>query len=316
MPAKPVYALVGNEPYLHLWELRNILAEFKEGDVDRVDVDGERAGLSDVLDQLRSFAMFGGHKLVIVRDADKFISEYREPLENYLGNPSSSGTLVLRLNSLPKNQRIYKLVTKVGRVVECEPPNERALAGWIIKQAKSEHKLTIAPDAAALLAELIGADLGRLDSELAKLALMCDDNCVTADTIAHGVAFQREQEMWHLTDTLSSGDVAAALKRWRQLLQTDPSSEFRAVTWLTLWVQKLARARAMAAKKVPPFVIARELRIWPANNVDGVLRIANRLGDAGIKRALDGLVETDLRSKSGRGEFSTNVETFLLSLAD
>ena len=56
-----------------------------------------------MLDELRSFAMFGGAKLVVVRDADEFIGRYREPLEDYAAKPADSGTLVLRLASLPKN---------------------------------------------------------------------------------------------------------------------------------------------------------------------------------------------------------------------
>lgn len=313
---KPAYAIVSKDPYLQLTQLKKLLQEFG-GDVDRIDVDGERAALPDVLDELRSFAMFGGHKLVVVRDADTFVSANREALEDYLQAPSSSGTLVLRVNSLPANQRIHKLIAKVGQVVACEPPKERDLPAWIVRHAKAEHQATLAPDAAALLADLLGAaDLGRIDSELAKLAITCADGRITADAIAMNVAFQREQEMWKLTDTLSSGDVPSALRRWRQLLQTDPSSEFRATTWLTLWLQKLARARAMVARKAPPHEIARELRIWPAENVDGVLRIANRLGEAGIRRAMERLAQSDLRSKSGLGEAHTNVEAFLLSLSN
>ncbi len=40
----------------------------------RVDVDGEKAELAEVLDELRSFAMFGPGKLVVVRNADEFLS--------------------------------------------------------------------------------------------------------------------------------------------------------------------------------------------------------------------------------------------------
>ena len=76
---KPVYALVGSDSFLQLQTLREILAEMPP-DVQRVDVDGERAELAEVLDELRSYAMFGGAKLVVVRDADAFISRFREQL--------------------------------------------------------------------------------------------------------------------------------------------------------------------------------------------------------------------------------------------
>src|SRR5262249_890944 len=99
---KPIYALVGSEPFLQLQKLAEILAMLPS-DTQRADFDGEKAELASVLDDLRSFALFGGGKVVVVRNADEFISRYREQMEDYVANPSSSATLVLRLESLPSN---------------------------------------------------------------------------------------------------------------------------------------------------------------------------------------------------------------------
>src|SRR5215218_401759 len=116
----PVYALVGTDSFRQLQALQEVVAAMA-GDVQRVDAEGERAELADVLDELRSFAMFGGSKLVVVRDADAFITRFREQLEDYVVNPSQSGTLVLRLNSLPANQRIHKAIAKTGKIEDCNP---------------------------------------------------------------------------------------------------------------------------------------------------------------------------------------------------
>src|SRR5207248_8403691 len=86
---KPVIALVGDEPFLQLQKLQQIIAQFP-ADVQRIDLDGERAELADVLDELRSFAMFGSSKLVVVRDADDFVSQFRAQLEEYVCNPNNS----------------------------------------------------------------------------------------------------------------------------------------------------------------------------------------------------------------------------------
>src|SRR5688500_10614226 len=119
----PVYALVGPDPFLQLLKLGEVLRGLP-GDAQRVDADGERAELAEVLDELRSFAMFGGGKVVVVRDADAFITRFREPLEEYVAAPSDSATLVLRLASLPRSQRIYKAIDKVGKVEDCTPPKD------------------------------------------------------------------------------------------------------------------------------------------------------------------------------------------------
>src|SRR3954452_12602681 len=109
---KPVYALVGSDAFLQLQKLNEVLKALPK-DSQRIDVDGERVELAEVLDELRSFAMFGGAKAVVVSNGEEFISRFREQLETYCEHPADSATLVLRVNSLPKNQRIYKSINKV-----------------------------------------------------------------------------------------------------------------------------------------------------------------------------------------------------------
>jgi DNA polymerase-3 subunit delta len=310
----PVYAIIGDDSFLQLQKLAEIVAELPP-DVDRIEFDGERAELADVLDELRSFAMFGAGKLVIVRNADEFISRFRSQLEDYVAEPSSSGTLVLRLESLPSNQRIFKAIAKIGKIHSCAPPKGKDLPSWIISRGKSVHRLAVTSPAANLLADLIGADLGRLDNELAKLALQCDGGKLDVPDVSGSVAFQREQEMWSLTDALTAGDPAGALRRWRQLVRLDSSTEFRAVTWLAIWLANLRKAIEMRRKRVPDAVIARSCRIFDPRQQQPFFKTAEKLGEAGVNRAVNLLADVDLRSKSGVGEAAGNVERFILSLA-
>jgi DNA polymerase III delta subunit len=298
---KPVYALVGDDSFLQLQKLGQILRELGL-DVQRADFDGESAQLAEVLDELRSFAMFGSGKLVVVRNADEFISRYREQLEDFLADPPQTATLVLRVASLPGNQRIAKLIAKVGAVDKCDPPAD--LRRWIVDHARSIHKITVAPDAAALLAEHIGADLGRLDNEMAKLALQVESGKVSADDV-RGVAFQREQEMWDMTNDLAAGCPLEALRRWRRMCQLDSSVEFRAVTWLTMWLEDM---RQLLAGNVGKLGWKYKDRLPQAKTT------AQQLGRTGIDRAIDALAEIDQRTKSGFGGAAENVERFILSL--
>ena len=300
----PVYALVGPDPFLQLLKLAEVLRDLPK-DAQRVDADGERAELAEVLDELRSFAMFGGGKVVVVRDADAFITRFREQLEEYVAAPSDSATLILRLASLPKTQRIAKAIAKVGKVEDCEPP--RDLARWASDRARSAHKITLEPDAARLLVELVGDDLGRLDNELAKLAIDADETGgkVGPQKVADAVAFQREQEVKEMTVALATGDVTEALRRWRQLVQLDSSAEFRAVTWLGMWLEDVRAALHGGAGKLS----------WKyKDRFPQFLKVSQRMGDPGAGRALDLLAEVDHHSKSGVGDAAGNVERFILGL--
>lgn len=305
---KPIYALVGEDSFLQLQKLREIRALFSD-DVQSLEFDGERAELAEVLDELRSFAMFGGGgKLVVIRNGDEFIKRFREKLEDYAAAPSDSGTLVLRVNTLPKTQRIAKQIAKVGEIQECEPPKPAAMPQWIINRGKTVHKLSVEPAAANLLAELIGADLGKLDNELAKLALQVESGKVGPDQILASVSFQREQEMYDMTGELAMGRPDEALRRWRHLIQLDNTAEFRAVTWLTMWLEEVGivvtggNTGKMAWKyrdRLPQFI-----------------KVANTLGKDRYAKAVTLLADLDRRAKSGLGDATTNVEQFILSFAD
>jgi DNA polymerase-3 subunit delta len=316
MPAatasKSVYALVGSDSFLQLQKLATILEHAPRG-AQRIDIDGERADLAEVLDELRSFAMFGDGKVVVVQNADAFITRFREQLEEYVAHPSDSATLVLRLSSLPSNQRIYKAIAKTGQIETCEPPKD--LARWITEQAKQAHEFTISPDAARMLADLIGGDMGRIDNELAKLALSASNGKVGPQDVASSVAFQREQQMSEMTNALAAGRAADAVKKWRQLIQGDPSAEFRAVTWLAIWLTNVRKALAMRKQGMQPFAIAQALRIWPREMQGPFFETAQALGDDGVARAMDLLAEIDRQSKSGVGDAAENVERFILSMA-
>lgn len=300
----PVYALVGTDSFLQLQTLQSILAALPP-DAQRVDVDGERAELADVLDELRSFAMFGGGtKVVVVRDADAFITRFREQLEGYVSSPSSSGVLVLRLNSLDARQRIHKAIAKVGRIEPCEAPRDPTR--WAIDHGRSAHAITLTPDAARLLVELVGSDLGRLDGELAKLSLQTDTGKVDAAAVAGSAAFQREQEIKEMTVELGCGNAAGAVKRWRQLVQLDSSAEFRAVTWLGMWLEDVGAV--VHGGNTSKFGWKYKERL------PQFMQAAKALGKSGHARALDLLAEIDCQSKSGIGDAAGNVERFILTL--
>ncbi len=279
-------------------------------DVQRADFDGETAQLAEILDELRSFAMFGGGKLVTVRNADAFLTKFRSQMEDYVAAPSDSGVLVLRLSSLPGNQRIHKLIKQQGQIIPCEPPKD--LAKWAIEHAKQSQKVTLQPDTARLLADLIGSDLGRLDTEIAKLAINADNGKITLDVVTNNVAFTREREMWDLTNAMSTGNTTEALRRWRQLVQSDPSAEFRAVTWLGIWLGEVG----LVVNEGPRSPAVNKLRWkYKGDAFDKFIDGANALGKEGYARSLDLLTEIDKQSKSGVGDAVENIERFILALA-
>jgi len=86
----PVYAVVGSDATLRRDALGEIIKGLSahEGQIEPTLIDGNDAELSGVLDDLRTPSLLGDRRVVIVDDADAFISSHRQVLERYCGDPS------------------------------------------------------------------------------------------------------------------------------------------------------------------------------------------------------------------------------------
>ena len=92
---QPVNVVFGDESFLK----RHVLSNLKKQALGTSDADfsltvfeGKQAELADVLDELSTMAMFGGSsRLVLIEEADDFVSRYRPELEDYVGAPRPTG---------------------------------------------------------------------------------------------------------------------------------------------------------------------------------------------------------------------------------
>ena len=109
---------------------------------------------------------------MVVNGADPFVTENRATLEDYVARPKSTGVLVLEVRSWPSNTRLYKAIAEHGLSIDCSTPSPGEVLKWMRTWASEEHQATLEPAAAERLLEMFGPQMGRLDQEIAKLALM------------------------------------------------------------------------------------------------------------------------------------------------
>ena len=168
---KSVYLLMGEEPYypelvagaiidncLQDWE-----KDFNETICYGADVDADT-----VITAARRFPMMADRQLVVVKEAQQM--KGLEELSLYCQNPLESTVLVILMHgaSADKRKALYKSVLKTGVIVESLPLRDYELPQWI--QAYYEGRgLRIHPEAALLLAESAGTDLGKIAVETEKL---------------------------------------------------------------------------------------------------------------------------------------------------
>src|SRR5262249_33119334 len=100
-------------------------------------------------------------------------------------------------------------------------------------------------------------------------------------------------------------------RKWRLLTQADSSAEFRAITWLGIWLEKCKQALALKAQGVAPQAMGNTLWIRDPKELQDFVNTATKLGPQGVTRQLIRLTDIDRRVKSGLGDAAENIERFL-----
>src|ERR1700689_254125 len=88
-PARcPVYAVFGSDPYLvreSIGAVSRVVFPEGEGEAAVTRFVGAQATLADVLDELFTLPFFSRRRLVVVEEADTFVTRHRKDLEAYVG---------------------------------------------------------------------------------------------------------------------------------------------------------------------------------------------------------------------------------------
>lgn len=321
----PVVLLTGEDRFqlLDRTEALRAALEKKHGELMVVPFDGGSAGAADILDECRAMGLMMQHKLVVVDRLDELFKGDDEPedggpaparrpgeksprelLESYAQQPDSSATLVLRAESV-RAPRLEKIVAASGGVVlKCEPPASDEAARWAVERARSHQRRAISREAAGVLVDLVGATLGRLDCELAKLSLAAEaagSETITPELVRAMCGETRQDEPWGLQSVLLSGDAERALSELYRLIDVSRQAPvFIGFTYLDLARKLDGVARGLAARE-PMGAITQRVRLWGQAGamIEAKARkIPTRTTAALLRLAVD----ADRRQKSGGGD--------------
>lgn len=198
------------------------------GQADVTEVDGTVARWSDINDELSTASLFdmGEKRTVVVRDADKFVSANRDEVERYLAKPSNAARLVLQFESLASNTKVYKALDKSHRLICCSGDTGKKTGATSASRRKflteyiaPRHQTKLAGTAADALVEMLGDDVGFLDTEIAKLSLYLNPGGTIDEPLVRDVvAGWQGKTIWQITEAISAGNAAEAFKHLDKLI--------------------------------------------------------------------------------------------------
>ncbi|MED5576586.1 MAG: DNA polymerase III subunit delta [Planctomycetota bacterium] len=278
--------------------------------------DGNVVEWRDVSDEVATVSLFGGdaRRVAVVDNADRMITQYRDRLESYFTQESTTGCLVLLVNRWQANTRLYKSVDRVGLQIECRAPlaarkkelDEPRIVKWMMAWAKQQHQCEIDKAAAEELLGLVGSSLGMLYQDLAKLSLFVEPGeVIDVAKIQSVVGGWRQKTAWEILDAGMDGDVAGAVSQLDHLLQAGEAAPaiFAQLSWALrrfaqVTDQYLRELRNRQKVNLPAIFKACGFRDWPAGSLKRNEQRLIRLGRERAAQLHRWLLETDLALKS------------------
>ena len=224
----PAYMLCGKEPYyidkVADYIEQNVLDEMAR-EFDQTIIYGKdltNGDVSPVIGAARGFAMMGGYKVIIVKEAQN-IKKW-DALAMYMDNPQPSTILVFcyKYGAPDKRLNLFKNWEKKGGVLmESEQLRDYQVEKWIrdyvaewneANRREGNEAIKIDEKVAKILADSIGADLTQIVGALQKLIDGRPEGVKVIDAalVERNIGISKDFNVFELQSALIAGDVVKA----------------------------------------------------------------------------------------------------------
>jgi len=226
----PIYFLMGEEAYfidkISDYIADNVLTDAEKG-FNQTILYGKDLEPSTIVGHARRFPMMANYQVIIVREAqnikdlvtketkakkEKSDEKQKLPFEQYLENPLKSTILVIcyKYKSIDKRTNIAKQLDKTAVLYESKKIYDNQLPAWISTYLKTQQ-YSIAPQAAAMLSEYLGADLSKVVNELDKLIISLPvGGQITPDDIEKNIGISKEFNVFELQKAIGERNLLKA----------------------------------------------------------------------------------------------------------
>lgn len=213
---KPIYFLMGEEPYYidKLTEFieNNVLTEDEKG-FNQMVLYGKDVTVEDVIANAKRYPMMADRQVVILKEAQE-LTRTIDKFESYFENPQPTTVLVVayKYKTLDKRKKVTKNADKNGILFESKKLYENQVADWI-KRVLAGREYSIDPKAAAMLVEFLGNDLGKINNELEKLAIILPKGTtITPNHIEENIGISKDYNVFELRKAIGDRDQLKAYK--------------------------------------------------------------------------------------------------------
>ena len=251
---KPMYFLMGNEPYyidgISKYIEENVLTDAEKG-FNQMVLYGRDISVDDIVSNAKRFPMMAEKQVIIVKEAQD-LSRTIENLLAYAQNPQPTTILVLcyKYKTLDKRKKLVKAIAETGVIFESKKLYENQVPDWI-KRVLAGKGYTITPKAAQMLVEFLGTDLSKVNNELEKLQLILKPGeQITPQIIEENIGISKDFNNFELQNAIGAKDIKKAFAIIQYFAQNPKNNPLlMTVALLYSFFTKLLKYHALSNKR-------------------------------------------------------------------
>jgi DNA polymerase III subunit delta len=298
------YLVKGEDASLVAQAVRALLAEVV-GDRDQsLVVEEVGGGPSDdlnvgaVVDACLTPPFLVDRRVVVVRDVGRLLAADAPRLVEVVKDPLASTVLVLAAGGGAAPAALVKAVTASGEVIDVSVDKTAKRKSWLAEHLRGAP-VKLDPQAAQLLGQHVGEDLGRVEGLLGALANTYGPGArISVGDLEPYLGEAGTLPAWDLTDAIDRGETQTALTVLNRMLTSGGDSPVYLLVILHRHYSNMlaldgalvsGEDEAAAIVKMAPFQAGK------------ALKQSRRLGSAKIATAIGLLSDADYDMKGGTG---------------
>ena len=255
-------------------------------------------------------SLFGGDKLILVRDLDEATDELVTDLETYLGAADPDVALVVTHKGGQRGKRVLDALKKAKAEVIDAPAmkSERDKTEFVVREF-SDAGRSARPDAVHALVEAVGKDLRELAAACQQL-ISDTHGVIDLDLVTTYHAGKVEATGFRVADAALAGSTGEALRLLRHALAVgvDPVP---IVAVLASQLRQLVKVEAAGRGRSAD--IARQVGLAPWQ-VEKAWRVLGGWESEGLGRSIQAVAAADFEVKGGGRDPEYAVERAVLTI--
>jgi DNA polymerase-3 subunit delta len=292
---RPAYLIAGSDWPKVDAAIARLRVHFPEESVEQLSTGGEQP--VDVAGACNALGLFGGRRLVLVRNADALDDDAVAGIVAYLADPAPDTVLALFGGpAITPKHALAVAVAAVGDVRLFDAPERKQAADWVVRRL-ADLGVACSAAVARRLVDLAGDDVGDLALEVEKLAAYCAGAEAKVEDVELLVIPRADVKPWDITDAWGRRDAASVIALATAGVER-PDDVGRLIAQLASHVRKVHRAAVLLDGGGSQADVARDLNLkpFPAGKLVGQARSFER---DELGRAVVRLADLDLAVKGG-----------------